>query len=281
MTKRSHNKKRNVGIIYEQLLATAARGLVENDITKVKTAQRIIKRFFKPGTELYKEHRLFKALVEPYIADGSLATKILGEAKNAARMHEQEHLEREKSKLIKEINYSFGKSFYNQMIESYTDYATVQTLLNDWRSYGNADIARVSLYENKVHNILTREKVHKQLNEEKTPEVNTLVVKLMTEKFNNKYGKQLTEVQKTLIKQYVFVQDGGNSTGFVNTLKNIKENTLKQITNYKAKCDNQIVMKKLDEVRNNVFDLDVNQLNDTTFSRFLKLVDLSEELRRE
>lgn len=281
MSKRSHNKKRNVGIIYEQLLATAAKGLVENNASKVQKAQKIIKRFFKPGTELYKEYRLFKALVEPHITDGSLATKILGEAKNAARMHETEHLEREKSRLIKEINYSFGKDFYNQVIESYTDYATVQTLLNDWRSFGKADIARVTLYESKVHNILTRQKEVKVLEEEKTPEVNSLVVKLMTEKFNTKYGKQLTDLQKTLIKEYVFVQDGGNSKGFVATLESIKNKTLSQLTDYKARCTNQIVMNKLDEVRNNIQEMNINKLDDINFSRFLKLVDLSEELRRD
>ena len=74
MSKRSHNKKRNVGIIYEQLLAQAAKGIVENNSSMTQKAQSIIKRFFREGTELYKEHRLFKAMVEPHIEDGSLAT---------------------------------------------------------------------------------------------------------------------------------------------------------------------------------------------------------------
>ena len=34
MAKRSHNKKRNVGIIYEQLLSVAAKGLVESNPAK-------------------------------------------------------------------------------------------------------------------------------------------------------------------------------------------------------------------------------------------------------
>ena len=121
MTKKSHNKKRNVGIIYELLLSVAAKGMVENNAKLTTRSQKIIKRFFREGTELQKEHRLFKALLEPQINDGSLATKILGEAKKAARTHNLERLEREKSRLIKEINYSFGKNFYNQRIENYTD----------------------------------------------------------------------------------------------------------------------------------------------------------------
>ena len=76
MTTRSHNKKRNVGIIYEQLLAVAARGIVESKPALTQKAKKLITRFFSEGTEIYREHRLFKALVEPYIEDGSLATKI-------------------------------------------------------------------------------------------------------------------------------------------------------------------------------------------------------------
>ena len=85
MTRRSHNKKRNVGIIYEQLILTVSKGIVENNQATVKNAKNIIRRHFKPGTELYREHKLFQALVKPYIDNNSLATAILGEAKKACR----------------------------------------------------------------------------------------------------------------------------------------------------------------------------------------------------
>ena len=44
-------------------------------------AKSLIKKYFVPGKELYKEHKLFQALVKPYIDNDSLATSILGEAK--------------------------------------------------------------------------------------------------------------------------------------------------------------------------------------------------------
>ena len=276
MTKKSHNKKRNVGIIYEQLLSLAAKGLVENDNTNVRKVQNIIRRFFKPGTELYKEHRLFKALVEPTINDGSLATKILEQAKMGARMHEIENLEKEKSRLIKEINYTFGKDFYSIPIKDYTDYATVQTLLNDWRSYSKADLARVSLYENKVHNILTRQKETISLKEEKDPQVNKLIVKLMTEKFNNKYGKQLSEVQQNIIKKHVF----GQTLELQQLLETIKLKTLKNVDNYYRECDNEIVSKKLLEIKNDINSLNSNNIDDKTIVKFLTICSLNEEIGR-
>ena len=78
MTKKSHNKKRNVGIIYEQLILTISQALVENNLSKAEKAKEIIKRYFRKGTELYKEHKLFQALVLPEIKDASLATAIIG-----------------------------------------------------------------------------------------------------------------------------------------------------------------------------------------------------------
>ena len=280
MTNRSHNKKRNVGIIYEQLLAIAARGIVEND-TKISTkAQKIIKRFYKDETEIYREHRLFTAMIEPQIVDGSLATKILGEAKKAARTHNVQRLEREKSRLIKEINYSFGKGFYSQKVKNYTDFATVQTLLNDWRAGKEADFNRVTLFENKAHSILMSSKPVRTLSEEHTKEVDNLVVKVMIEKFNDKYSKQLTEVQQLLIKEYVF-SENGDTERFKSMLGNIQETVIRDLSNYESGCDNNHVANKINEVKEDVRSLDINTLDDNTMTRFMTLCDLSEELRRK
>ena len=280
MTKKSHNKKRNVGIIYELLLSAAARGMVENNAKITTRSQKIIKRFFREGTELQREHRLFKALLEPQINDGSLATKILSEAKKAARSHNVQRLEREKSRLIKEINYSFGKGFYNQRIENYTDYATIQTLLNDWRQWGNADFNKVTLYENKVHQILMRPKENASLMQEHDKEIDNLVVRVMTDKFNDRYGRQLSEVQQMLIKQYIFAENG-DSNAFKQTLKHIKEITLRDLTEYQSECENEHVAKKITEVKEDVRSLEIDTLDDQTMTRFLTLCNLSEELRRE
>ena len=280
MSKRSHNKKRNVGIIYELLLSTAARGLVESNHSWTTKSQNIIKRFFREGTELYREHRLFKALLEPEIKEGSLATKILGEAKKAARSHNLERLEREKSRLIKEINYSFGKGFYNQRIDNYTDYATIQTLLNDWRQWNQADFNRVTLYENKVFDILVRPKSNKNLMEQHDKEVDNLVVKVMTDKFNQKYGSQLSDLQQLLVKEYVF-NENTDGKAFVDVLKRIRETVLRDLTEYSTDCDNDHVARKINEVKSDIRSMDISTLDDQTMTRFLTLCDLSEELRRK
>ena len=133
MTKRSHNKKRNVGIIYEQLVLVLSQALLENDEKKFKHTKGIIKKHFAKGTELYKEFRLLNSLAVTDISDGSLATRILAETKKAARQIKHRRLELERSWLIKEINHSFGQNFYKAKVSNYKDLATIQRLLDEYR----------------------------------------------------------------------------------------------------------------------------------------------------
>ena len=44
MAKRSHNKKRNVGIIYEQLVLKLSEALIENNDTEFRKIKKILKR---------------------------------------------------------------------------------------------------------------------------------------------------------------------------------------------------------------------------------------------
>ena len=275
MAKRSHNKKRNVGIIYEQLILTVSKGIVENNPKLTEQAKGIIKKYFVPGKELYKEHKLFQALVKPYIDNDSLATSILGEAKKAARSHDPNRLKREKSLLVRDINLTFGQSFYSKKIKEYKDFATIQTLLNDWRSY-SSDISVIVEYEQKAHKILTREKTTNTLSEQKTPDADNLVVKVMTEKFNSVYGSKLTEQQQHLIKKYVLSED---KTGFESTLESIKENCIKSLSRYSNVCDSAIVKKKIKPVLKELKNLDTSSINDEKFGRFMMLCQLQEEIK--
>ena len=55
---------------------------------------------------------------------------------NAFNHFNQKDLDLEKSKLIKLLNYTFGKGkIFERKVKNYTMYATIQTLLNEWRSF--------------------------------------------------------------------------------------------------------------------------------------------------
>ena len=97
---RSHNKKRNVGIIYEQVMSFICEKLMEDNNLEAEKAINIIKENFNNNTQLRKEFKLFKALAETHNITGNLANLIISEAKSACnKMFDSQKLEKEKSKL--------------------------------------------------------------------------------------------------------------------------------------------------------------------------------------
>lgn len=279
MNKKSHNKKRNVGIIYEQLILTISQSLIENNLEKADQAKQIIKRFFRKGTELYKEHKLFQALIIPEISDPSLATAIIKEAKSAAKKHNSYQLEREKSRLIRDINYKLGKGVYRKRIKEYKSYATVQTLLNDWRS-DSKDFKRIVLYENQLHKILISKKESKTLEEHKNPEINNLVVSIMIDKFNKKYGSNLSENQSNIIKQYIFSKSADEKR-LQTMLESIKQKTITELKTYISFCKSDHVREKITPVLQEVRAIECNTINDDTIGKFLTLCQLRDELKEK
>jgi len=274
-----HNKKRNVGIIYEQLLRTMSAALVEGNNKKYKTVLALVKTHFAPGTQLYREFRLFNALVKTNVDKESLATRILGEAKTAAQEFDKNQLRKEKAALIKDINHTINDmSFYSQRVDEYRSYATIQTLLNDWRSPEPSDIGRVANYENQVCNRLLAEKNDSPLSEHQNENISNLTVKIMTEKFNAKYGQRLNDEQRGLIKEYVFSTARGDTKKFKGYLNELKCSLLAEIDIFSERCDNAVLNEKMGVVRGSIDSLAIGSVDDTTVSRFLLVSQLKREL---
>ena len=275
-----HNKKRNVGIIYEQLINYTSQALVEGRKKDADDSLALIRRHFKKGTELYKEFRLFNALVKTSVPSSALAARILSEAKKAAQDHDAKKLRSEKSNLIREINHNLleGPSLYSRKIKDYRTYATIQTLLNDWRASEVSDFTRTSLYETKIHDWLLLEKREDVLEEQKTEDINKLTVKIMTEKFNNRYGSSLNDVQKQILSEYAFSSSTNNFDGLVRKLNEIKKDTNKNIRTFSKGCTNKTLNEKIINVKNIVESLDCQNINDDSVSKFLLLSRLNDEI---
>jgi len=274
-----HNKKRNVGIIYEQLLSSLSKSLVEGKSGEVKIVKGLIDKHFRPGTELYKEFRLFQAMVKTNVPRESLAIKILEEAKKASNNLDSKKLQIEKSLLIKDINHKIADgNFYNQRVNEYRDFATVQVLLNLWNKGDLSSLKTISEYEAKVQEMLLSESKQAILENEKTSEINSFTVKIMLEKFNKKYDGTLNEVQAKIIKEYVF---SPKSDLLTNLLKEVKQDTLKEIANLPEKHSNQILCEKVNNVKGQISSLKESVHDDDNISRFLLLSKLCTELKEE
>jgi hypothetical protein len=277
---KTHNKKRNVGIIYEQLLRLIAKHLVEGNNGKHRKGLAILKRNFKPGSELYREFRLFNALVKTTVPSDSLAARILAEAKLAALDFDAQQLRKEKAQLIKEINHGLNyPDFYQQKVADYRSYATIQTLLNDWRLGSRADLMRIAKYESQVCQwLLTEKKDVSPLSEQQDVNINHLTVKLMTEKFNKKYSGILNYEQSNLIKEYVFSMNSGNEHDFIRELETLKDEAISELSLFVSQSKNKILQEKFELVRKNINEIDTKNINDEMISRFLVVSKLKSEL---
>lgn len=279
---KAHNKKRNVGIVYEQLLRFISRAIVQNDIDKIRKGTTIIKKHFRPGTELYREFRLFTALVKTEASSEIVAKTILSEARQMAKKSDSRELDREKSMLIRSINHSLDdKGFYHQRVPEYRTYATIQTLLNDWRSEDSSNIARLAEFESKIHGWLLQEKKIPDLDDLGKSDSDSLVVKIMTEKLNGKFGQELSSEQKEIIRLYTLMTSEADKNSLVENLMDIKERVLEELDAYLEATGNQVLNEKADRVRKDIVNVSLDNINDETISRFLTISQLRTEILSE
>jgi len=279
-----HSKKRNVGLLYEFLVRLISKSLVEGDQQKSTDALQTLKRFFKPESELYKEFRLLHALMKTEVSNTTVAASIIAEAKNASRQHDSEKLDREKSFLIKHINHKLNEdgTFWDQPIAEYRMLATVQTLINDWRLGDGVAMQRVAQYEDQLTKWLTEARVKPQVHEELTgtPGENRLVFKLMMKKLNEKYSLALSNDQRSILKEYVFmVTTDRDVTNLRNKLQELRTSALKSLNGYMASTSlNTYMQEKLTETRDAIEAETLQEIDDSTITKFMLYMKLISEL---
>lgn len=270
-----HNKKRNIGLIYEQIINFVSECLINENKKDAEVAINIIKNNFSKNSQLYKEYKMFKALADTHQVSGQLATMIITEAKSASNnMFNSDQLEKEKSNLIKELNYSFGKGvIFSKKISNYKIYATIQTLLNEWRENTN-NFDKTTEYEILLHESLTKKAIEE---EKKTVKVNKLTYSLMKEIFKKKYSSKLNEDQNKIISLYINEDYEELNKCYSSIKKRIKSCLENKIIN----LNNQIILEKKDSVISKIKMLEEKNYSKENLQKYLLALKLEEEILGE
>lgn len=278
----NHNKKRNVGIIYELLIRAVSAYLVEGNKIKAQSALDTLSKFYNRNTELYKEFRLFNALAKSTVNDTSIAAAILTESKSATKRFDAIKLDKEKSALIKEINYVLSDTdFYHRKVSDYKVYATIQNLLNVWREGDKSNLAEMVLIETKMIEWLTSAREVETVNEDIDKNVDSLVVKIMNEKFNDKYADKLTSSQKSLINEYVFSLQNDNGLSIKSKAIKIQNEALGEIAKIKMNEKNSIILEKSAAVERKINEINFLTIDDDKLAKLMTLTQLVNELREQ
>ena len=283
----AHNKKRNAGLLYEFLIKEISTSLVEGDKKRSNTALKILKTYFKPGTELYKEFRLINSLIKTHVSSQSVVQSILSEAKRAAEKYDLQKLDREKSLLIKTINHTFGvnNTIFDHNVNEYKKYATVQTLINDWRSPDH-DIFRIAKFEDQLTGWLLENPeqcTDVVIENSETPGTNRLVMKILSNKLNEKYDKVLNSSQKDLIRVYAIATTNQDEGLIREKLQQSRETLLSEMKNYiseqrSMKDGSTYVADKLEKLSQQIVEENIDAIDDDTITKYLSYMKLYEEI---
>jgi hypothetical protein len=271
-----HNKKRNVGIVYEQLLRFISKQIIEDKQPMARKAIKIIENRFRKDKELYKEFRLVNALANSTVSGTHVAAGILLEAKQAARRIDTKKLMKEKSLLIKDINYELNESeFFHTKIDNYKVYATIQQMINEWKKNDTSNLSDQIKYEKLVAEHLISEKKDMELNNF-DDRSDHLVFKVMSEKMNEKYSGTLTTEQKDIIRNYAIYSD--DPTSLAVFLESVKKKSLKALKSLRESSDNKTLLSKINVVYENINNLRTDNIDDDHVKKYLTVSQLKKQI---
>ncbi len=280
-----HNKKRNVGLVYEFLARYIGQAIIEGQDDKITKAKTIIQKHFNKKTDLHEELKLFRSLHSTKTPTRDRAIHLLNRVREGLRTQSQTRLDLEKTSLIHEINITLGDDqFFNRSIEDYKSYATIQVLLNEWRSKNLVEsITEIVELEEKLIEHLCSGESPMKLNdvlEMKVDDVDKMTVSIMTEKVNKKFS-DLSDEQRHIVQNYVFIEDNQDARKtLVESLKKLGSRIAYKVDlGLKEFQMDKVLSEKLESVKSilNEYKFCVD-LNDEVIAFYLSLPNLETEL---
>ena len=282
MAKKTHNKLKNVGVLFELLTRQITSDTLSSN--KKSPAISIVKEYFDKNSLLLKEYNLYKILQHQKYNNDNKADRFIDAVIAEHTKINKSKLKREKYNLIKEIKKHYNlDDFFKSRVSNYKLNASIHTLfeskysnkvlnpstITSCRFYIIENITGTNPNKNKRKFIKEYSKQDKDLR--------LLSYKILLEKFNDKYGG-LTLKQKSLLKEYI------NNISNTSTLKKYMVTEIgkvnKAITLLTGRVTDNVVSIKLNEVVQQLENV-VNdtKLRDKHLVSLMRSYDLIKELR--
>lgn len=203
MKKFKHSKYKNTGIIFELLSKQVAMDVLTGN---KNVSLDIIKQFFKEGTELHRELACYQALIDTKGKREAVAHKLLDIVLEQRSAIDNKKLNREKYNLIGEIKKNYiADTFFDSRVSDYKLYASIYKLFE----FNSADnpVGHIDCYDTILEHMtvtkpVTQKVTPKTLFNEQSDDVKKLALKMIIEKFNEKY-KNLNPRQIKLVSRFI------------------------------------------------------------------------------
>ena len=258
MKKLKHSKFRNAGILFELLVRQVTADILNGSADS--KANVILRKYFSESTELGKENRLYRIIMEDKVKDQTAADRLLESILKTRGKLDEKALIRQKYELIKEIKNTYPiDDFLNGSISNYKLLASIYKIFEDTVHILDCDPREVfrarsciveSMVVGKTPTRLISEEEKKnliQVYQQQNEDVRLLAYKLLVDSFNEKY-KGLDEKQKVLIREYI------NNISNTNSLRTYINQeipvVIKKINELKTGVKNEVIKIKLNETAN-------------------------------
>jgi hypothetical protein len=269
--KTRHNKKRNTAFVYEALVREATVAILKKDIKRRNTALKLIKKHFKEGTLLRKDLECHRSLYENQGLQKDISEKILREAKLSSRLLDADHLFKAQSALINDVNKELEPAVFNNYVPNYKTLASIAQIFSDKISPKNQVILESEIIKN-----MTNAKESPTTIEE----IDNVVMRAFTQKFNNKYDTDLLSEQKELLTYYIssFADNAVELKIYLNEEITRLKSQLEEAKNIKEIKSDPQMLEKTTQIIERLKGFSKQSINDELLLTVMKTQSLVKEI---
>lgn len=279
MKKLKHNKLRNSGLIFEILTRMSIQEVM-NGLEPISL--KLIKRHFKPGTEIFNEMKLYETLSKQ--SRDKFPEELLTLSIQSRKTLNENNLKTQKYILIKEIKKKYDlNDFFGRRVTNYKLLASIYKL------FECKDVDNPEEYINTKTLVL--EHISGKPAEQTKSEVDVIMeetggdkdliklgLRVIVEKFNDKY-KNLLPKQKQLLK--TVINEDTNSEKFRSFLNREIKYVISELTELKKDITDPVTKIKVNESLQLIGDITKSPLiKDEHLSAMLKYYELVNALQK-
>ena len=252
MKKIKHSKFKNTGFLFEILTRQITLEILNNSPEK---ARKIVAEFFGNGTELSKELRLYKLLIDEKYNTESKAEKFIDAILEAGTKLDEQKLIKEKYNLIKAIKETFEiDNFLTSPVTNYRVLASIHKLfeakksdISDVKDIFDSKITLVEHISTSIPKLKQKEDRLVEDYKKQEKDLRLLTYKILVETFNKKYSN-LNDVQKNLLREYI--NNVTNTSKFGEYYSNQLKLIVTELHSIYIKMEDKITKIKLKETIN-------------------------------
>ena len=270
-----HSKYKNTGILFELLVRQVTNDTLQG--MDSSPAVGVLREFFQKNTSLKKELGLYQTLQNQKFKSESKANAFIDAVLKEHSKLSKSTIKKQKYNLIKEIKKQYNlENFFSQRINNYTSNASIYMLLE-----GAKPSKLIKFRYNIVEGIIGRKRQLKETHsiyKEQDKDVRLLSYKILIEKFNEKWGDNLTAKQRNLLKEYI--NNISNTTKLKDyLLSEISKSTI-ILNKLSKKVADPIVKIKLQEVSTQMKNISLdNNIKDKFIISLMRTYDLIKEVK--